>query len=235
MPLSEGEVNFLYWFMQGSIMQLETRWALREAWGLCPRHTAAWLMVEAAFRDEYLHGPAVLYDDIMQRAREAFALHGPAVRMRLAHQLAARQRCHLCALGMAPGTPGFIRGDRYIVGSNPSHWAAFAARTKPWWREAVCGVCDGSGGAVRCRPHLIEDLRHIPHLDPQPHRQLVENIAHHLSRYHDAFSWDRQGTDTLEDRAALVAAAGWTGGWTGLLALTHSDSIDPTSKEKHSP
>jgi hypothetical protein len=38
--LSEGEIHFHYWFIQGSIMIPETRCRLRRAWGLCERH--AW-------------------------------------------------------------------------------------------------------------------------------------------------------------------------------------------------
>jgi hypothetical protein len=37
--------------------------------------------------------------------------------------------------------------------------------------------------------------------------------------YHDSFRYDKQGTDTVEDSAAIINAAGWCGGWQGLLAL----------------
>lgn len=30
-PLSDGEVNFLFWFMQGGIMVPDTRWRLRRS------------------------------------------------------------------------------------------------------------------------------------------------------------------------------------------------------------
>src|ERR1051326_7436645 len=63
-PLASGEVHFLWWFIQGSIMDIDVCRNLRRAWGLCARHTCAWLVVDAAFRHGFLHGPAVVYADL---------------------------------------------------------------------------------------------------------------------------------------------------------------------------
>jgi hypothetical protein len=95
-PLSIGEVGFLHAFIQGSIMDVEVRWRLRHGWGLCPRHSAAWLSLEAAFRPHYLHGPAILYADLMERASAAFAQSHPMRETRVRHRLCARGPCHLC-------------------------------------------------------------------------------------------------------------------------------------------
>ena len=38
--LSVGEIHYLYWYIQGSIMFPEIRRDLRKAWGFCERH--AW-------------------------------------------------------------------------------------------------------------------------------------------------------------------------------------------------
>lgn len=38
--LSGGEIHYLWWFIQGSIMNPDTRYKLRDSWGLCERH--AW-------------------------------------------------------------------------------------------------------------------------------------------------------------------------------------------------
>src|SRR6266496_3870675 len=37
--LSDGELNFLWWFIQGSIMNPETRFRLHRRWGMCQRHS----------------------------------------------------------------------------------------------------------------------------------------------------------------------------------------------------
>jgi len=84
---SPGEVHFLWFFIQGSIMVPDTRAQLRRAWGMCRRHSFTLLAVEAAFRHGYLHGPALLYEDLMERALAAFNLRGPLQEIRVAHRL----------------------------------------------------------------------------------------------------------------------------------------------------
>ena len=224
--LSSGEVNFLFWFMQGSIMDVEVRWALRKSWGLCPRHTAAWLMVEAAFRDDYLHGPAVLFDDLMERACAAFDVRGPGTGLRLARRLRPRAACHLCAMGVNEKSQGFIPGDRLVTGRDPTAWRRFAEESRDFWSTEVCGPCSGSASAKRCRAHLCADLTHGRGPDIDACRQDVLRIARHMSVYHNSFSWDFKDIDGVEDRAALISAAGWCSGWQGLLALldTHTRS-----------
>jgi hypothetical protein len=58
--LSDAEVYFLYWFIQGSIMNPDRRRRLRDAWGLCERHTCGYVTVEAAYYNGSLHGAAIL-------------------------------------------------------------------------------------------------------------------------------------------------------------------------------
>ena len=47
--LSDGEIHYLYWFIQGSIMVPNIRRRLRRAWGFCERHAWGYILVEAAF------------------------------------------------------------------------------------------------------------------------------------------------------------------------------------------
>jgi hypothetical protein len=74
--LSDGEIYFLWWFIQGSIMSPMTRKRLWNGWGMCERHAWAFIAVEAAFRGDYLMGPAILYEDLMQRALASFFPRG---------------------------------------------------------------------------------------------------------------------------------------------------------------
>lgn len=223
-PLSRGEVNFLWWFIQGSIMDADVRAKLRHGWGLCDRHTAAWLLVEAAFRGRYLHGPAVIYTELMEQAVAAFDLTGPWQARRLARRLDALTGCHLCALGLGAASAGFIVGDRLEIGRDPTALRAFMTASQGFWRESVCGRCAGTNAPARCRIHLCADLQQGIDREIANERARVERIARHLARYHASFVWEHRGTDTVEDRGALISAAGWCSGWRSLLALSRAAS-----------
>jgi hypothetical protein len=221
-PLSSGEVNFLWWFIQGSIMDADVRARLRAGWGLCDRHTAAWLAVESAFRHRYLHGPAVFYDDLMQHALRAFdragaiAARGIAQRV-LARRLRSRGACHLCELGLGPDSPGYVPGQRLQTGRDTSPLRAFMQETAAFWGDQVCGICAGNAHTARCRAHLCAELDAGAEIEP--HRALVRVLSDHMKHYDDSFRWEKRGSDTVQDRAALIGAAGWSGGWRALLAV----------------
>lgn len=231
-PLSRGEVGFLWWFIQGSIMDSDVRWALRYGWGLCPRHTLAWLTVESAFRHARLHGPALLYDDLMRRAVQALELSGPWRTPRLARRLRATGPCHLCALGFGPASSGFVSNERLRTARDVNPFRLFMRECGAAWAPWVCGRCVDRDTPVRCRPHLIADIDRGADLDIAAHRALVETLSRQISRYHDSFIWERHGTDTVEDRAALVGAAGWCAGWRALLELaSNRDTADMFERE----
>jgi hypothetical protein len=217
--LSRGEVSHLWSFAQASIMLPEVRTSLRRSWGLCARHAAGWLIVEAAFRRDYLHGPAVLYDDLMEIAVALFDVHGPLARERAARRLRAHGPCLLCEMGVTPQSTGFITEERWRCGRDATAWRASMARTRDLWRALVCGVCDGSGAPVRCRTHLCDDIA-VGCVDSlAPHAALVRDIARHVRQYDRSFRWECHGSDTPHDHAALIGAIGWCSGWQVLLAL----------------
>lgn len=231
LPLSDGEIHFLWSFMDGSIMNPDTRWRLRHAWGMCPRHSAGWLSMEATFRAGYLIGPAVLYEDLMERATEAFKLRGPGKRVRLAHRLRERGPCLMCELGYGPRST--------TLGAHP--WVLTRAREgerlrrfvrdhEPWWRPAVCGRCAGDGAAARCRAHLRDDLLGDAEVDLPAQRALVDAIFERVARFSRSFRWELRGTDTAEDRAALISAVGWCGGWQPWLWLAERELQVPGSE-----
>ncbi len=203
-------------------MEPEVRTRLRAGWGLCERHTAAWLVIETAFHHRYLHGPAVLYDDLMERAQRVFAgaaalsTDGRQQRF-LARRLERRGPCHLCELGLGPDSPGFVAAARLQTGRDMSPLRAFMRETEPFWRRHVCGLCAGTQDPARCREHLCAQLSAGVDDAGGSSRDMADEIALHIRRYDESFAWELRGTDTVQDRAALVAAAGWSGGWRGLL------------------
>jgi hypothetical protein len=217
-PLSPGEVHYLWWFIQGSVMDPGTRRRLVLAWGMCARHGFGALAAEAAFRHSYLHGPAILYEDLMERAALALDAGGPLAGARLRRRLRAHAGCLMCEAGYGPESKGFISAERLAAGRDLSRIREFLEHSEQYWRAAVCGRCAANGAGTRCRIHLLEDLRGKPELSLAKHRALVEDILAHVRRYSLSFRWEAQGTETEEDRAALVNAVGWCGGWDHLLA-----------------
>jgi len=221
LPFSDGEVHFLYWFIQGSIMNPETRCRLRRAWGFCQRHALAHLAVEFAFRNGWVHGCAVLYDDIMDRARLAF---GGPIRPRLWLALRLRQTapCLMCELGFGPDSAATAPADILSRGREAAGLQAFGLITEPYWRPAVCAHCLGQTAtpqSPRCRPHLVADILARRPVDLPAQKELVASVCRVVSCYSRSFRLEFQGTDTVEDRAGLIAAVGWCSGWSEWLRL----------------
>ena len=98
---------------------------------------------------------------------------------------------------------------------------SFARATEPRWRRAGCGLCAGNGAETRCRARLQEDLLREG-ADLAVQRGLVESIYAHMARFSRAFVWEFRGTATDEDRAGLISAIGWCGGWKPWLWLAGS-------------
>jgi hypothetical protein len=213
LPLSNGEVNFLWWFIQGSIMQVDVRRALWRGWGLCQRHALGWLCVEAAFRNGYLHGPAIVYAELMARARDALQRRGPLKLRRAAAALRAQGPCHMCDLGYGPASPGRAPPARMRTGTDPEPLRAFVAASQGEWMRFVCGRCVGSSVPARCRVHLLDDLERGVSVDLDGQQDMLQAIAFGADRYQASFQWERRGTETAADRAAFVAAVGWCSGW----------------------
>jgi hypothetical protein len=213
LQLSDGEIHYLWWFIQGSIMEPDIRWRLRRAWGLCGRHAWGALAVEAAFRHDFLHGSAILYQDLMERALRAFELRGPLEVRRLARRLRATGPCLMCEMGLDRASRGAAREELLEQGRDLSQIRAFADRTRNFWSKAVCGKCLGDRSPRRCRPHLLEEVSGGSVVDVAEHRALVGHVVEHLRVYRQSFVWGYRHTETEEDRAALISAVGWCGGW----------------------
>jgi len=216
--LSPGEIHFLWWFIQGSIMNPSTRERLRRAWGMCERHAWGWMIVEAAFRNGFMHGPAVLYEDVMGLALEALQMRGPLQFGRLKRRLRQKSLCLMCEEGYGPNAPGFVRPNIVEQGRDLTQFRLLARRTYPHWKDAVCGRCSGDESPVRCRRHLIED--ELPGIvgDVLGPHELVSYCVRHLRTYARSFQFEFHGTETPEDEAALICAVGWCSGWSQMLS-----------------
>jgi hypothetical protein len=219
LPLSNGEINFLWWFIQGGIMCSATRERLYKGWGMCERHAWGFVTVEAAFRMGYMHGPAILYEDLMNQAEAAFHSRGPLQIWRSRTNIRQRGPCMMCEMGYGPHSKGNADKDRVDKGRDLSELKALAGKTAPFWQKALCGRCAGNDSSQRCRTHLIEDLSQGVTTELPSHVALVAYIAKHIRIYAKSFCWGYQGTETEEDAAALISAIGWCSGWHTFLEM----------------
>ena len=222
---SDGEVHFLWYFIQGSIMVPETRWHLRFNWGMCDRHSFAFAAVEAAFRHGFLFGQSVLYHDLMERAAAVFQTPVPLPGFAVAFQLREKEPCFMCKMGYALKSQISVPFDCLNEGRNLEPIRAFARKTEPYWRKYVCGTCAGNDAAVRCRKHLQDDLI-AGTTDLTSQRALVLNLYEHIKRYARSFHWEYKKTDTIEDQASLIGSIGWLTGWRPWLVLTDEKRFD---------
>jgi hypothetical protein len=217
--VTDGEIHFLWWFIQGSIMTPETRNAVLRGFGFCERHAWAHLRVEMAFRKRHFLGPVILYRALAEksvqtfRARPHIALGSP-----LRH-LQAAGPCFLCALNVDHAAAGAAPPMRLARGRDSSGLRAFAARLAEHWQPKVCAICaDERNSASRCRPHLLADLKSHRAVDLSWQQDTLEELSARLARYEKSFA---AGADEPidQDRAVLISAAGWCSGWRPLLAL----------------
>lgn len=219
-PLSDGEVDFLWWFIQGSLMDADVRARLYLHWGLCARHSLAFFVVESSFRPHLIHGCTILYKELMRRAAKHLCGEGfhSLIPDRLAaHFLRTSGPCHICDLGYGPASPGNAPRERLEQGRDMSSAIRFASENLVGWQPYVCGTCAANGSPTLCRPHLISAMEADAGRSAAAQRGAVMDIASHMDRFDHSFFWEQRGTDTAEDRGALIAAIGWCSGWKNLL------------------
>ncbi len=230
LQLSPGEIHFLWWFIQGSIMNPSTRTRLRRAWGMCQRHSWGWMVVEAAFRNAYMHGPAVLYEDLMVSAARLFKVRGPGQLGRIARRLREKHPCLMCEEGYNSASKGFVKPHIVKQGRDLTQFRLLAARTQAFWGNRVCGSCTNTDSPLRCRIHLIAELSSGHASDIAFHRDALVNIVERIRRYARSFQFEFQGTRTYEDEAALIEAVAWCCGWEtffALLSISEEESANP--------
>lgn len=184
-------------------------------WGPCAYHARLLLAMECARFHRDLRSPAALYCSMMRRAEREF--HQAAVRdpVDFADRIDDASPCPVCE---SPATG--VSDERMNSGAlarGAMEFQRFREETSAHWRQFVCATCGGERRAVRCRLHLACDLRSGERPDMVRHRRTIEAITGHLIRYARSFDWHHRGSETAEDRAALVAAIGWCTGWRHLI------------------
>lgn len=224
LAITDGEINFLWSFIQGSLMNVETWRCLLNGYGFCERHAWVHLNVEMAFREQYLLGPTILYAALIEKALNAVGVVPAASRRFVERRLRAGEACLLCTLNVISASRGACPQRRLDQGrdTRPLQW--FALDLKQLWSDYVCDACkrkEGSkpnNGEIRCRRHLIADLRAHRPVNLLRQQVMLRDLHERVIRYQESFTAGKPEANDQE-RASLVAAVGWCSGWRPLLAL----------------
>jgi len=128
----------------------------------------------------------------------------------------------MCNMEYDSHSKGFMKAERARIGRDLGALQDLAVRTAPYWEKALCGRCAGNDSPQRCRRHLAEEISQGVIKDLSPHVSLVDDIEKHIRMYNRSFCHGYHGTDTDEDRAALISAVGWCSGWKTLLSIVEA-------------
>ena len=216
---SNGEIHYLWHYIQGSIMDPEVRRSLCDSWGFCERHAWVAIRVEAALRHCFMIGPAIVYEDLLERATEAFNIKGPLKRWQFIRNFKEKGPCLMCDMKLGPRTEGIARKELVRRASDLTEMVRLMEIGRPYWEKTICGRCLDNGSWIRCRPHLIEDLTAGKEDHLMRHKTLLNQLRHHMIQYSRSYTWDYRGTGTDEDRASLISAVGWFSGWRPFLEM----------------
>lgn len=240
--LTEPEVEELWHFVHGDIMQGGIRAHLRRSMGLCPRHTWAYAQVEIELWQQGAgsrggHQPfdvCVLYDDLLGEAvRRLTTVHLPWHRSP-AWALRAMGPCWVCSslqhddLHAVPGGRGFAGSNTAALTAEANlgrHTLAWLDRTHGQWAGRVCPLCAqqleyaiptaGHGPGIACRPHL--EL--VDSFDASARDSLVDELLRlqqGVQRLAGSIT-ARGPSSTRQADASWVETLAWFTGWAGLL------------------
>ncbi len=220
--LSDAEVHFLWWFIQGSIINPETRERLHRAWGMCARHAIGLLQVEAAFRHGWVHASTLLYLDLLERALQALTARGLRANGRIRNRLRATGPCLMCELRARGG--GAASEELLDRGRDSAELLGLAAHTRPFWLPYACRECVTGARGPLCRLHLVGHSSDVFERELHRERSDLGGVMRHLIRYARSFRWEERDSETEGDRAALMTAVGWCSGWSELDALAGAEA-----------
>jgi hypothetical protein len=217
LTITDGEINFLWSFIQGSVINPETWRSLLRGYGLCQRHAWVHLHVEVAFRGRYLLGPTILYAALLEKALSALCVRTP-----LLHRgLLTGETCLFCSLKIADLSRGACPQSRLFTARDTRPLQQFALDLKEFWSEYVCGICKHDNGETRCRRHLTADLRAGRPVNTTQQQDLLRVLHGRIIRFQESFTVGKPKASDQEC-ASVIAAIGWCSGWRPLLALLQS-------------
>jgi hypothetical protein len=246
--LRPEEVEQLWSFLHGDVMNAGIRQHLRSALGLCPRHTWGYAVVEvelwvAGAGPREGHQPfdvCVLYEDLLRTV--AAALSGRHVRWhRLDQHLRSQASCRICdylPTGAQPEQPhagGYAGVDLAAVTVEANALAfttSWCQETQPVWGLRVCPACRHEhAGAAAAEPvgrgHVTPAQlcrRHLlvrAHVTPLEGRAVSQRLLDVQQRVVMLLQSMSAGAALPPPavEASWIEALGWFAGWDLPLAL----------------
>jgi hypothetical protein len=203
------EVSQLWSFLDGAIMNVETRHHLWRTWGLCPRHSWGYAVLEVELRGGLPFSTTILYEDLIVRAARSLtrSLRLPWSVAR--RSLESRGECYTCdyeGLAHGPGAPG--AQDQAQLANTRRRFRPLLLGSQEHWRPVTCPSCLGGSGPV-CRQHLLAGV------EPGSRDDLaawLSQLARRLGRFKESMTW--RGPEATEfERVSWVEAIGWFSGW----------------------
>lgn len=222
LAISDGEVNFLWSFIQGGILIPETWDALVRGFGFCERHAWLHMSVEMSFRKEHLLGPVILYRELIDKSARTVDPIPSISLSSFIRRLRGVGPCFLCSLNIDQAASGASSRARLDRGRNTGNLRAHAAELRPFWAARLCGICATEEGQAclpgRCRRHLLTEIetQKSPNLISQ--QRALGELSMQLTQYEKSFAAGSEEPNA-QIRASLISAVGWCSGWRPLLAL----------------
>ncbi len=210
LDFTAAELKQLWWFLDGAIMNPDTRHHVRRSWGLCARHAWGYTVAEIEMRGGKPFSTALLYEDLASRAASCARqrLRGWS---RVRSQLESEGTRYACEyVARLPG--GELELER-------KQWEEAAARvnrrkrTRPLvhglreqWNARSCPFYLEGNGLV-CRPHLVSGAQPPDDLSPE-----LVKLARRLRAFADSLTTRATAVGRLE-QASWIEALGWFAGW----------------------
>jgi len=224
LSITNGEVNFLWWFIQGSIMNSDTWARLMNSYGFCERHAWIHLSIETSFRDRFLLGPTILYQGLLDKALHSMRPPRISAYSRI-RDLRATDACMLCAMNIPESPAVMAPASRLDRGRDVGALRRFVSGLETLWRGYLCNLCHTQKSNVHietlCRRHLLSHMRQRKALNIAGQRELLNGLYEGVTRYQNSLAAGGKAASD-QDRAALIGAIGWCSGWRPLLAMLGS-------------
>ena len=228
LDVSPQEARELWSFLDGSIMNVDTRHHLWKAWGLCPRHNWSYATMEIEQRGGLPFSTTILFEDLTGRAARLLQRTALLPWALVVGRLDAKASCYSCDHA-ARAQRAWAEDRRRAARANARcrSWPLLN-KSKEQWSRRTCPACLGGSGPI-CRLHLLAGF--APE-DREVLAQQVGDLARRLRRFTNSMTWDGPAA-TPDEESSWVEALSWFGGW-GLTVSILSAGIDPARCSKAS-